>query len=49
MEKLVQGQCCKSNLERTDNKEEMSGTTGKHHWNKEPRLKEATRTSGRRL
>jgi hypothetical protein len=35
------------NLKRTDIREETSGTTGKHHWNKEPRLKKAKGTSGR--
>jgi hypothetical protein len=33
------GHCLKGNLEKTDLREETSGDTGRHQWNKEPRLK----------
>jgi hypothetical protein len=39
--KADQGQCCKGNPEKTDVWEEMPGETGKHHWNKKPKLKTA--------
>jgi hypothetical protein len=38
-EKADQGQGCTKNPERTDVQEQMPGTTGRHHRNKEPRLK----------
>jgi hypothetical protein len=40
-EKEDQGQCCKGHVDKMDVREQTSGETGRHHWNKELRLKTA--------
>jgi hypothetical protein len=38
-EKEDEGHCCKGHVDKMDVREETSGETGRHHSNKEPRLK----------